>query len=102
MTLGEVIKNSRVEHNMTQEELAEAVGTTKATVSRWESNQVYNFKPIMIGKICKKLELDPYYFFQQYNVISAEEEKLLGAYRIANDSTKEAIAKLLDLKREVK
>lgn len=100
MTLGEVIKESRVAHNMNQEELAEVLGTTKATVSRWESNQVYNFKRPMISRICGVLELDPFYFFQQYNVVSAEEDEILRAYRLSDNATKAAIAKLLDIRRK--
>jgi len=98
MTLGEVIKEKRTGLNMTQEDLAKALNTTKATVSRWESNQVYNFKRPMISKICELLNIDPFLFFQQYDVITSEEDALLRAYRVANDSTKAAIAKLLDLK----
>lgn len=98
MTLGEVIKTSRIKHNMSQEDLADALGTTKATVSRWESNQVVAFKHKMIANLCKTLGLDPFLFFQQYDVVTEEEDSLLRAYRIANDSTKAAIKKLLDLK----
>lgn len=101
MTLGEVIKNSRNARGLTQEELAEAVGTTKATVSRWESNQVYNFKRPMIAKICAELKLDPYFFFQQYDVITTEEDRLLRSYRAASDVTKAAVRKLLDLEVKI-
>ena len=97
MTLGEVIKTSRLAHNMNQEELAAVLGTTKATVSRWESNQVFNFKHKMIARICSVLDLDPFYFFQQYNVVTAEEDALLRAYRRADAATKMAVAKLLDI-----
>ena len=100
MNLGEVIKNSRLAHNMTQGDLAKALGTTKATVSRWESNQVYNFKHPMIAQICKTLDLDPFFFFQQYNVITAEENRFLNALRAADSATKAAVAKLLDIQLE--
>lgn len=97
MTLGEIIKRSRLEHNMTQEDLAEALGTTKPTVSRWESNRVYSFKPKMISRISKLLDIEPFYFFQQSYVVTPEEDKLLRAFRTANDSTRAAVAKLLDM-----
>ena len=97
MTLGELIKKSRIEHELTQEDLAEAVGTTKATVSRWESNQVYNFKRPMISRICGILaSLSGHKTYS--DVISSEEDTLLRAYRIADPATKAAIAKLLDMK----
>ena len=37
MTLGEMIRSKREEHNMTQQELAEILHVTRQTVSRWES-----------------------------------------------------------------
>lgn len=36
-TLGEVIKNQRVEHKMTQEFVAEHLGVSRQAVSKWES-----------------------------------------------------------------
>ena len=98
MTLGEVIKAGRAARGMSQEDLADALGTTKATVSRWESNIVGNFKHKTITQMCSLLNLDPFFFFQQHDVVTAEEDKLLDAYRKADDSTKAAVAKLLDMK----
>ena len=41
MTIGDIIKSRRKELNLRQEDLAELVETTKATVSRWESEICY-------------------------------------------------------------
>lgn len=38
--LGDTIHLLRLEHNMTMEELAQKVGVTKATISRWESGEI--------------------------------------------------------------
>ena len=38
-TLGEQIKDLRIKNGMTQEELAQKLNTTKAAISRYESNQ---------------------------------------------------------------
>lgn len=35
-TIGENIKQLRIEHNMTQEQLAKALNTTKSTISKYE------------------------------------------------------------------
>ena len=56
-----------------------------------------DFKHKMIARICSVLDLDPFYFFQQYNVVTAEEDALLRAYRRADAATKMAVAKLLDI-----
>lgn len=37
MTLGDMIRSKREEHNMTQQELADILHVTRQTVSRWES-----------------------------------------------------------------
>ena len=39
MTIGEIIRERRKALKMTQEDLARAVNTTKATVSRWETGE---------------------------------------------------------------
>jgi len=41
MTLGMRIKQIRTEHNLSQEEFAEKLGTTRQTVSRWELDQTF-------------------------------------------------------------
>ena len=41
MTIGERIKNLRERHNMTQTELAEAIGTTKQNIYKYEKWHCY-------------------------------------------------------------
>ena len=48
MTIGEMIRNRRKELDKTQDDIARAVGVTKATVSRWESGDIHKMKRIMI------------------------------------------------------
>ena len=53
MTLGQRIQQIRIEHGLSQEELAEKLGTTRQTVSRWELDQTYPeiAKIVLISKI---------------------------------------------------
>ncbi len=53
MTLGEKISKLRKEYNYTQEQLAEILGVTRQSISKWESDIVYpeTDKLIKIGKI---------------------------------------------------
>lgn len=53
MTLGQRIFQIRTEHNLSQEEFAEKLGTTRQTVSRWELDQTYPeiAKIVLISKI---------------------------------------------------
>ena len=51
LSLAMKISISRMEKNMTMEELAEKVGVTKATVSRWESGEIKTIRSDKIKKI---------------------------------------------------
>ena len=98
MTMGNIIENRRKELNMTQEQLAEALGTTKATVSRWESGGIRKMKQPMIVALAKTLRVDPLLFVQQEEVLLPEEYDVISAYRMADDLTKAAVRKLLEIK----
>lgn len=49
--LGDTIHLLRLEHNMTMEELAQKVGVTKATISRWESGEIQCVRSDRIKKL---------------------------------------------------
>lgn len=53
MTLGEKISKSRKENNYTQEQLADILGVSRQSVSKWESDIVYpeTEKLIELGKL---------------------------------------------------
>ena len=53
MTLGQRIQQIRIENGLSQEELAEKLGTTRQTVSRWELDQTYPeiAKIVLISRI---------------------------------------------------
>ena len=41
MSIGEKIVEARKANNLTQEQLAELMGVTRQSISRWEQNQAY-------------------------------------------------------------
>ena len=100
MTIGDIIQNRRKELNMTQGDLAEAVGTTKATVSRWESGNIHKMKRSMIVALSNVLMLDPIIFLQHEEVLFPDEVEVIEAYRNADQGTKNAVRKLLDILNE--
>lgn len=53
------IKWLRERKNLTQEEVAERVGVTKATVSKWEKGDIENMKRDKIAKLSKVFEISP-------------------------------------------
>ena len=97
MTIGSIIRDRRKELNMTQEDLATAVGTTKAPVSRWESGDIHKMKRSMMAALARVLRLDPMIFLQQEEVLFPDEVDVIHAYRAADDGTKSAVRKLLDV-----
>lgn len=58
MTIGEIIREERKKHNMTQKQLAEACGIDDATIRKYESGKL-NPKAATLEKIAIGLEIKP-------------------------------------------
>ena len=97
MTIGGIIKSRRLELGLNQVELAQIVGTTKATISRWESGDIHKMKSSMIVAVSRALNLDPMVFLQDEEVLLPDESAVINAYRAADEGTKSAVRKLLDV-----
>ena len=82
MTIGELIKTRRKELGMSQDDVAKSVGTTKATVSRWESGEIHKMKRQMIAALANVLQLDPMVFFQKEEILIQEEKMVEGVKKI--------------------
>ena len=61
MTLGEKIRKKRIERDITQEELAKAINTTKQTIYKYEQGIVTNIPSDKIELIAKALDVSPAY-----------------------------------------
>ena len=61
MTTGERIRQLRIEHQMTQEELGAKVGVQKAAIYKYENGLVVNLKRSTIEKLALVLETTPTY-----------------------------------------
>ena len=57
--MGQRIHDKREEYRMTQEEVAERLGVTKQTVSKWEAGKVKNIDRDYIGQMAKWWGCDP-------------------------------------------
>lgn len=69
MTIGEKIKNRRKQLGMTVDDLAEAIGKNRATVYRYESDEIESMPYNVIVPIANALRLSP------YDLIDFPEEK---------------------------
>lgn len=59
MTMGEYIKQLRLEHGWSQEELGKMVGVNRAAVNKWELGTVENIKRSTIRDLSRVLGVSP-------------------------------------------
>lgn len=61
MKTNEIIKNRRLELNLTLKEVANALGTAESTVSRYESNSIQHIRVDKIISLAQVLKCSPAY-----------------------------------------
>ena len=71
-TMADRIKRLRIEAGMTQEELAEHLGTQKAIISKYESGRVSNLKRETIKKMADIFNVTPSYLMCFENELPAK------------------------------
>ena len=59
MEIKDILKNRRIDQGLTLKEVAEAVGVSEATVSRWESGDIANMKRDRIEALSRVLGVSP-------------------------------------------
>lgn len=59
MEIKDILKNRRTELGLTQLDVANAVGVSEATVSRWESGDIANMKRSRIASLASVLKISP-------------------------------------------
>lgn len=100
MEFKDLIYRRRKELGLTMEEVAKAVGVSKATVKRWESGEIANIRRDKIAILAKALHTTPAYLMGWSDTIhpdlsfSTHEKELILAYR-NQPAMQEAVDKLL-------
>lgn len=59
LTIGHLIKQSRINRGLTQEELGELVGVKKSAVAKWENGRVSEIGRSNLQGLAKVLGIDP-------------------------------------------
>lgn len=59
LEIGKILKNRRLELDLTLKEVGDAVGVSESTVSRWEDGNIANMKRNRIAALAKILKLKP-------------------------------------------
>ena len=92
MTTGERIRQLRIEHQMTQEELGARVGVQKAAIYKYENGLVVNLKRSILEKLAIVLDTTPTYLMgmedseQKANMqLTPQQSTLLAAFDQLND-----------------
>lgn len=61
-SIGRKIRELRLSHDLTQEQLGKILGVNKSAVQKYESGDVKNLKRETIKRLCNQFRVYPYYF----------------------------------------
>ena len=92
MSIGELIRNRRLELKLTLEEVGDMVGVSKSTVKKWEDGYISNMKRDKIALLARALQIQPVSLItgelittslgnDPSFVLSEHEKNLISAYR---------------------
>ena len=59
VNIGKLIHDRRIDMGFTMKELAERVGVSEATISRWESGEIKNMRRDAVANLAKALQVNP-------------------------------------------
>ena len=97
MTIGEKIHDLRLRNNMTMEDLARQIGVQRSAINKYEKGLVVNLKRSTIVSLCRVFGVPSSYFLDDDDGLTADEHRLVQAYRAADDRAREdALKTLLD------
>ena len=94
MEVKDIIRNRRLELDLTLEQIAQRVGVSKPTVMRWENGDIENMRADKIDKLAKALNTTPVYLMgwtdekeimdlgnNAKDDLTSKEQELLEAFR---------------------
>lgn len=91
MTTGDRIRQLRIEHQMTQEELGAKVGVQKAAIYKYENGLVVNLKRSVLEKLALVLDTTPTYLMgmeeSEHNpsTLAPQQSALLSSFDQLNE-----------------
>ena len=98
MEVKDILKKRRIELGLTMKEVADKVGVSEGTISRWESGEIANMRRDKIISLASALKLTPSVVMgweeppeelSAYVSLRPDESTLLGNYNLLNDNGKD-------------
>ncbi len=108
MSIGQRIKNRRKELNLSVDELANKLGKNRATIYRYEGNEIENLPITVLEPLSKVLKTTPAYLMgwenspnskiiQTDTAISLSEKNILRKYRQLDEKGQHTVDIILDM-----
>jgi len=98
MSIGSRLKDARLALQMTQEDLAAAVGVTKGAIGNYET-EVSSPKETVLIKLMEVLHVDANYLYQDYvsnyDNLTSDERRLVVLFRGADERARDDVFNLL-------
>lgn len=112
MDTKDLIKNRRLEIGITMKELADKIGVSEGTISRWESGDISNMRRDKICMLSKALSISPMTLIDceehaekvevKQPYISEFDHALVNAYHAASEERQAIIRDMLHLNEDSK
>ncbi len=105
MTTGERIRQLRIQHQMTQEELGAKVGVQKAAIYKYENGLIVNLKRSTLEKLAIVLETTPTYLmgleddendFSILSELTPQQSALLSSFNQLNEEGQQKAVDYVD------
>lgn len=99
--MGQKIKALREEHNLTLEQVGNAVGVGKSTVRKWENGMIANMRRDKIADLAKVLHTTPAYLmgWEEEKPATETDGELSEITKLFNELSPDNRSKLLELGR---
>ena len=107
MDINEKLRDRRVELGLTQQDVADLVGVSEGTVSRWESGDIGNMRRDRIAAYAKALHVSPAVIMGWEDIpephlyaLNPVESAIIDAYRSADPLDRAMVRRVLGLQEK--
>lgn len=105
MEVKDILRIKRLENDMTMKELADKVGVSEGTISRWESGDIANMKRDKIVALANALGISPLLIMgidePKRKHRDSRDDELLQAFHSIDSVTQGIILKILGIDKEM-